>query len=212
MSRLAREDWPLWLLILATLGAGLVLLPRLHAPVPVHWGVDGKPNGFEAPLTAVLVQPLVAAGVYLLLAAVPAIDPRRASYAAFAPTYRIVRWLIVLLMVGVQSAVLLSAAGVPVPTGAAARAVLAVLLLVLGNSIGRVRPNWFIGIRTPWTLSSDEVWRDTHRLAAPCMVVAGLLSVPLVFVHAPWATAAEIGLLLAALLVPAAYSYFRYQR
>jgi uncharacterized membrane protein len=210
--RLAREDWPLWVLIPGVLAAGLLLLPRLPARVPVHWNLRGQPDGWQSPLTAAVMEPALAAGVYLLLVALPLIDPRRRNYAEFAPTLRIVRWLVVLLILGLHASVLAHAAGLPLAPAAGARAAVAVLLLVLGNSLPRVRPNWFIGIRTPWTLSSDAVWRDTHRFAGPCLVIAGLLCIPLVFVPAAWGGASELALVLAAVLVPAVYSYFRYQR
>jgi uncharacterized membrane protein len=82
-------------------------------------------------------------------------------------------------------------------------------LVLFGNFIGRLRPSWFIGIRTPWTLSSDVVWRRTHRLAGRLMVPAGLLAVLLaVVLPAPAAFAAAIVLLLGALLAPAAFSFY----
>ncbi len=205
------EDWPLWLLILAELAAGLILLPHLAGPVPVHFGLNGQPNRWQPAREAVLIMPLLTTVLYLVLLLGPLIDPRRRNYAAFGPTLRIVRWAIVLLLVAVQGAALASAAGTPLAGRTIPRVVAAVLLLVPGNSMGRLRPNWFFGIRTPWTLSSDEVWRDTHRLAGRCMVIAGLVAVPLVFVATLWATEASVGLLLTAVIVPAVYSYFRYR-
>ena len=85
----------------------------------------------------------------------------------------------------------------------------AAFLIVAGNVMGQVRPNWVVGIRTRWTLSSREVWRRTHRFAARLMVGAGLLSIPVAFLLPPAsAFAASIALLTSAMFLPVGYSYW----
>jgi uncharacterized membrane protein len=90
---------------------------------------------------------------------------------------------------------------------------LAAFLVVGGNYIGRVRPNWFVGIRTPWTLSDDDIWRRTHRLGGRLMVGCGALLVP-ASLALPIAQVlfALLALVTAALLPPAIYSYLLWRR
>ncbi len=79
----------------------------------------------------------------------------------------------------------------------------------MGNVMGKVRRNFYIGFRVPWTLASDRVWNDTHRLAAWVMVAAG--SIGFVLVIAGVSPGVAIGLLIVAMLIPAVYSFIHYK-
>jgi len=122
---------------------------------------------------AALFLPGVMLSVWLVLGVFPRIDPRRANYARFADTY----WLLgnaVLLTLLAAHGMLVS--GIE-PIDRLIVAAAGVLVTLLGNYLGRVEPNWFFGIRTPWTLESDVVWRRTHRTMGRVLFVAGLLLV-----------------------------------
>ena len=79
---------------------------------------------------------------------------------------------------------------------------------LLGNVMGKVRKNFYIGIRVPWTLASDRVWNDTHRLAAWLMVAGGILGFLLV-ISVPFAWL--IGVMLVTFLIPVVYSFVHYK-
>jgi len=83
------------------------------------------------------------------------------------------------------------------------------LLMFVGNYMGKIRKNFFIGIRTPWTLASDEVWAKTHRLGGWCMVAAGLAMAAGAFadVVTDWIVLIVVGIVL----IPVVYSYFAYR-
>ncbi len=166
-----------WLGLAAALVAALasaVLWRHLPPEVVTHWNLRGEPDGWSSRTFAALFGPLVILAVTLLFQVVPRIDPRRANYAKFIDVY----WFVangVILFITVLHLILLSA-GIGAPVGAPRllAGLLAVLMIVLGNLLGRIRPNWFIGVRTPWTLESAEVWRKTHRAAAWLFVLAGV--------------------------------------
>jgi uncharacterized membrane protein len=158
--------------------------PHLPARMVVHWGPAGQPDGWGSRWTGALLCPVLAAGIWLLLVGLRRIDPRRANYERFEGTYWLVVNLVVLLLAVVQVA-------------------------VVGP---KVRSNWWMGIRTPWTLSSERVWRDTHRLGGRTFVVGGLLTVGAVFLPARAASWVMLGALVLAAAVPVAYSYVRWRQ
>ena len=107
---------------------------------------------------------------------------------------------------------LLGFLGVAVEPGRGLRAVLAVVFVVLGNSMGKLRHNWFIGIRTPWTIANEEVWTRTHRLAAPIWVAGGLVQLAGAFVPGTPGEILFAAPLAAMTLVPIAYSYLAFRK
>jgi uncharacterized membrane protein len=161
-------------------------------------------------------------GTWLVLEMARRVDPRwlkRRPVEEGAPrtetegARETVECLIISFMAVVHVGLLLIGAGAFRDPSRILAILLAAFLLVLGNFMGRVRPNWFVGIRTPWTLSSDEVWRRTHRLAARLMVALGLVLFPLAAVLPDRAAlVASLTALLAAGLLPAAWSYVYWRR
>ena len=195
--------------------AGLVsawAYPRLPPQVATHWNLRGQPDGYSAKLWAVLLLPLVILGLRGLLSVLPRIDPKGENYRKFAHTY----WLIfngVILFMGVlHLAILGYGLGAPVRMDRVASAGLGILLIVVGNYLTRVEPNWFIGIRTPWTLSSDGVWRRTHRVGGWIFVVGGALIVLTLFVGAGAMMPILLGTIALVTAVPVVLSYLWWRR
>ena len=209
----------------AALAAGEALLSallwrRLPERVAVHWDLSGGANGFAPRLQAVLLGPSMLLGLGILLAVLYRTDPRRRSAPpADAPPREAsgTRWMVEVIVLGLVASLnaltILAAAGFVRDVGRALAIFLALMLLLLGNVIGRVRPSWFVGIRTPWTLSSDAVWRRTHRAAARAMFTAGVIALPCALwlpQHA--AQGVVLGLVLASTLGPAIASWFWWLR
>jgi immunity protein, SdpI family len=162
--------------MLATSLWGLVQVGP-DATVPVHWNVNGDPDGYASSLVAFAITPLIGLGVVALLAIVPRIEPRRMNLQRSAGAYRTVSISLVLLVAVIHAAVVLAALGTPVPMGLLVGAAVGLLFMVIGNVLATVRSNFLFGVRTPWTLSSDLSWDRTHRLVGRLFVVAGLLMV-----------------------------------
>ena len=149
--------------------------PRLPETVATHWNLQGTPDGYSSRLWAVAMMPLLTLGLTGLFNVLPKIDPRRENYAKFLDSY----WLIanaVLVFTGVADVLILAnGLGYTVQVDRLLPLGVGLLFAFLGNYLTRVEPNWFVGIRTPWTLSSDAVWRKTHRTAGWLFVVGGLV-------------------------------------
>ena len=149
------------------------------AQIPVHWSATGEVNRYGGRFEAFGVMPLLALGLSGLLAIAPKIDPRGRNLAKSGPLYLTV-WMGTLGLLFTSHLVLvLSATGhLNAESPLLPRILLiavALFLAIIGNLLGKARPNWFIGVRTPWTLSSDRSWDVTHRWTGRGFVATGLL-------------------------------------
>lgn len=199
-------------LIAAAAAASAIAWRRLPSSMPVHWNLAGEPDRHGGRLEGALLIPGMMLLIWALMRGLPKIDPRRANYEKMAGTYEHVITLTLLTMLLIHAAVLASGLGYGVPIGRIVPVAVGLLLMGLGNVLPRARPNWWFGVRTPWTLSSDRVWTRTHRVAGYSMFIAGLGLVAAAFVPAPWAQWALIGGVAAGAVIPAAYSYFAWRQ
>ena len=186
------------------------LYPQLPTQMPTHWDLQGHVNGTMPRFWGAAFPALMILALGILTPLLPWISPRRFEITPFAHIYGIVMLAIqgVMLVVGV--AVLLSGAGYALPMPTIAMLSVGALLMVLGNYMGKLRKNFFIGIRTPWTLASDAVWERTHRLGGWLFMLAGLVTMVGVLIGAPaWLMLTEI---VVAALIPCVYSFRVYRR
>jgi len=206
-----RKWYPAALIAMA-FGASAAVYTRLPARVPIHWDLHGHVDGWAGPLRAALLLPLLSLGVWLLLVALPRIDPRKENYAKFLGSYDLVIAATITLLVAVHMMVLAAGLGVSVPVARVAPVAIGALMVVLGNVLPRARPNWWFGIRTPWTLSNDRVWERTHRVGGYLMTLSGVVLILSALFAAPVARMAGIGAVLVASLVSYIYSYFAWKQ
>jgi uncharacterized membrane protein len=160
--------------IAAMLIVGFAVYLRLPERLPSHWNINGQVDGTMSRLAAVVFLPALTTVIWLLLLALPRIDPLRRSYAAFDSTLRLFINVIVLFMAVLYFAMLAAGLGWQFEVPRLIMICVGLLFAVLGNEMGRLKPNWFVGIRTPWTLADPEVWRRTHRVGGRVFFVAGL--------------------------------------
>jgi uncharacterized membrane protein len=149
--------------------------PQLPPTVATHWNLSGTPDGFSSRLTAVLIIPAIILGMTALFNALPKLDPRGENYAKFFGTYWLICNTVIAFTLIAHAMIVASGIGYPIRIDRLMPVGVGLLFIVLGNYLTRVEPNWFVGIRTPWTLSSDTVWRKTHRTGGYVMVLGGLL-------------------------------------
>ena len=198
------------LMILAALAATAVYYPDLPAAVPLHWDAEGHINRY-GPRSMLLLSGPGAMGATLLLGlALPSLSPRRFAVSSFTPTYSYVIAVLVAMFGALYALLLMAALGRGVPLPRALPGGLFVLLILIGNPLGKVRRNFFIGVRTPWTLASDRVWYATHRLAAKLMVASGVAGLLAVAAGAPHWLLLALGIGWA--VVPVLYSLMFYKR
>jgi uncharacterized membrane protein len=200
-------------LVLAAMWAfALVVFRRLPPEIPTHWNLAGEVDGWGPRFPAAFLAPAVATGTWLLMRFQAHVDPRRADVERSTPTRRLLAEILVGFMAVVQVLTLGIALGWPLDMGEAMWPLLGLLFVALGNYLPRVRPNWFLGVRTPWTLASDAVWRDTHRLAGWAFVAAGLMTAGAMFLPLRARPLVGMAALLLAAGVPLVYSFLRWRR
>lgn len=169
------DKWIIPAAIAAMLLIGLVLYPSLPEELPRQWGFDGQVSAYWPKLQAILFPPFLAAVIGGLTYILPKIDPRREQYAKFAPTYWRVQQATVIALLGIQI-ITLTQYDNPQMLNKFMLFAIALLLTFMGNELGRIRQTWFFGIRTPWTLADERVWRTTHRVGARFYVAVGVLN------------------------------------
>jgi uncharacterized membrane protein len=203
-----RSEWPQWGLL-----GGMFLLAALSwrsAPerISVHWGLDGAVDRWGGRVEGLLGPPLIALGLYLLLLWLPRVDPGQANYRTFAGPYRFIRLATLALLAALYSALVLSLRGVAIDMARVAPLLAGTLLVAIGSVSGKVRPNWFVGVRTPWTLSSKLAWTKTQCLGGWILIADGLLlAVAGVVFRSASAIGAALGALVGSLLLLYIYSW-----
>lgn len=190
--------------------AAVWLYPQLPAQVPAHWDLQGHVTGSMPRFWGAAFPGLMILMLGILTPLLPLISPRQFAITPFAHVYGIVMLATQGAMLVIGLSALLSSAGYALPMPTTVLLAAGVLLMVLGNYMGKLRKNFFIGIRTPWTLASDAVWERTHRLGGWLFMLAGLAMVAGVLVGAPaWMPLITI---VAAALIPCVYSFWIYRR
>jgi uncharacterized membrane protein len=199
-------------LIAAMFVLGAIAWPQAPDRIPIHWGFSGEPDNYAGKVFGLFGGPMISLGIYGLLLILPRIDPRRRNYELFWGKYLIIRTLIITVLAGIQLVTFLWAIGVEINMNLAVFMIVGFLLIFTGNYMGKLRPTWFVGIRTPWTLSSKESWNKTHRLGGRLFVLFGLALVIAAPFQVKWAFYAIAGTGGAALLFLYVYSYLIWKK
>lgn len=162
-------------IVAAMTAASVWAWPRLgETPMPIHYGLHG-PDGFAPASVALWVLPGVALTLSLLLGVMPGVMPKKGRLERSAVGYQSV-WLAVVALLAVSHGVgIASALGAPVNAARLVAIAAGVILVVFGNVMGKLRYNFVVGVRNPWTLASERVWDQTHRFLGPWFVGWGVL-------------------------------------
>jgi uncharacterized membrane protein len=206
------RKWLAPLLIVATVAFTVAVYSRLPERMAVHWGLHGEVNRYGSRAEGAFLLPAAMLVVWLLLRFLPLIDPRRANYAKFSDTYDLVVNSLVVLFAVMHVALLGSALGWPISMGRVVPALVGLQFIILGNALPRARPNWWFGIRTPWTLSNDRVWTRTHRVGGYLLAGAGLVLLVAAALPSTWTLALGVAAVASAGFGSLVYSYFAWKQ
>jgi len=197
---------------LLTLVAWLIALPHLPATMSIHWGANGEANGFATKINAMILTVGIMVLIYFIIAFVPRIDPRKENYKYFSKTYNIVLNAVLLLFFFVNMSTILQGLGYNVPMSYIAPIMAGLVFIIIGNYLQRVRSNYFMGIRTPWTLSNETVWKKTHRLSGKIFFIGGLLILISAFLPDGYKSVIMWGSIVLCVAIPYLYSYLAYKK
>jgi uncharacterized membrane protein len=207
-----RRELPSLLLLALMLGLLVTTWPVAADRVPVHWNAAGEIDRYGSKAMGLLLPPLIGLGLYLLLLFAPRVDPGRANYANFSDTYLVIRTAVLGTVALFYGVACLSARGRSVSMEVVAPLAVGTLFVVLGSVMGKIRPNWFVGIRTPWTISSKDAWVRTHRLGGWLFLALGLAFIVNGLTARRWTGEWIVGAVLAMVVILFAYSYFVWRR
>ena len=200
-------------MIAAATFAGLALWNRLPDPMASHWNVNDQVDGYTSRFWGVFLVPLMTLGMLLLFLVIPNIDPLKANIAQFRETFNLFITLIVVFMIYVYILSLRWNLGyTDLGMSQAMLPAMGILFIFVGYLLRKAKRNFFIGIRTPWTLSSDRVWDETHRLGAVLFMISGVLAIIGSFFGGNTAFWMLFIPIIGSTLITLVYSYVLYQR
>ena len=201
------------IMIAAATLAGLLLWNRLPDPMASHWNINDQVDGFMPKFWGVFLLPLITLGVSMLFIAVPSIDPLKANIAQFRDIFNLFIVLIVGFMLYLYGLTLAWNLGnTDFRMSGAMLPAIGLLFIFLGFLMRQAKRNFFIGIRTPWTLSNDTVWNETHRVGAVLFMISGVLAFIGGFFGGTIAFWMMFAPLIGSTLFLLVYSYLLYQR
>lgn len=162
-----------WAVVLGMWIAALLVSDSLPERIPVHWNIDGEVDRYGGKWEVTVLIPLLATILGVGLFLVPRID-RRADFAPSMAAFSAMRLGVVAVLAVVHACLLAVAAGKRVDVVAVVFVAVGLLLSVVGNLMGKLRRNWFAGVRTPWTRCSSLSWQKSNRLGGPLLMISGL--------------------------------------
>ena len=186
----------------------------LPSIVPTHFGIDGKPNGYSGKSSLVWILGLVAlisGGCYLLIKYLPKIDPKKTAGMA-SGKLRNIALAVVALMAAIMISIVYSGIHGIFSFSRILNPLLGIFFTIVGNLMYNIKPNYFVGVRIPWTLENEDNWRATHRVAGVLWVIGGLLiTIFTLFLPAQTGESFFMGSTAILVLVPIIYTfnYFR---
>lgn len=198
--------------------AAIAIAAAMNLPddvrLPIHWDLSGRPDNWADKWTALLMPAGMTAALSLLFWFLPSLEPRTRNLSRSQALY-LWGWVALLLLgIVIQVATLSTAFDWGLPTHRLIIGACGLMFLIIGNLLAKSRRMYMIGVRTPWTLASEEVWVRTHRLAGKLMVLAGLITFIAAFLPLPpeWLAMLLLVSIAVAAVIPVVYSYLLWRR
>ncbi|MBS6374873.1 MAG: SdpI family protein [Erysipelotrichaceae bacterium] len=207
-----KKYWFIITLCILMLGAGALTYPSLPSKIPIHFDIHGQIDGYCDKIY-IFAIPLMTAILSAVMAFLPHLDPHKANYAKFQKSYDAFINVFA-LFISMMFAITMYSAYYPNSLDVPMIITLAVGLLVswIGNVMPKFRWNYFIGIRCPWTLASEQVWFLTHRFAGKVWMIGGLLIIAGAFLPPMISFLYLITVVLMMSFIPMIYAYLKYQK
>lgn len=197
------------LIILLLLGT-IVSYTVLPQEIVSHWNAAGKPDSStQKPI--IFLVPLLAIGLFAVFLILPKIDPFKKNYKKFADAYEQFIFIILLFMAFLQAFTVSWNLGIELNVGAVMAIAFAVLVYFIGDLLEKSERNWFIGVRTPWTISSDKNWKKTNQLGGKLYKLSSIICL-LSLLIADYAIFIIVGVLIAISIYLFIYSYVEYSK
>jgi uncharacterized membrane protein len=162
--------------LIITFTLTIAIYPTAPDRIVSHWNAAGQADGYMSKFWGLFLVPLIMTGFVVLLAVLPRIDPHKKNYEKFQDYYDGFILLFVLFLLAIQVQIILWSIGYQISPNLTFPLLIGMLFIYIGFLLGHAEQNWFVGIRTPWTLSSATVWKKTHELGGKLFKIAGVIS------------------------------------
>ena len=186
---------------------GLLLWNRLPDMIATHFGSDNTVDGWSSKPFAVFGLPLILLAIHLLCVFVTSADPKRKNISD--KFFKWILWIVPIISVAACLACYAVSLGVNVDMGMTVNILVGIVFIIVGNYMHKVKQNYTVGIKLPWTLNSEENWNRTHRMASWFWMIAGIIFIVNAILQIEWFI---IPVLVILLVVPIVYSYLLYRK
>jgi len=176
-----------------------------------HWNFQGRVDNYVSKFWGLLMIPLLSASMFLLFIIIPKIDPLKHNIEKFRKYYDYFMVLMLLFLLYIYALILIWNMGIIFNMTQAISPAFGILFFYIGILVENAKRNWFVGIRTPWTLSNEKVWNKTHKLGGKLFKIAALVAF-LGFIFTKYAVFFLIVPIVLVAVYTLVYSYFEYQR
>lgn len=212
MNKYLKESmlWVIMLLPFVYLANVWNILPE---QVPTHFNMDGNADDWSSKTSLIYIIGGMVFGLYFLFLIIPVIDPKK-KIEQMGDKYFTLRLMLTIFFSLLAIFIVYSGKEGDIKHPNFLFALIGILFTMLGNYFQTVRPNYFIGIRTPWTLESENVWKSTHRLGGKIWMVGGILIAVLAFIISNNSLYSIIfGIIIFVMaVVPIVHSYLAYKK
>ncbi len=164
------------LLAILVLGFGLIMQSRFPQPMAIHWGESGQADGYGSNFTGIWLIPIMVVGLSLLLKVIPSIDPLKENIRKFIGEYNLFVFMFAVFMLYIQMLALAYNLDWINNINPYIMPALGVFMIFVGQLVSKARRNYFIGIRTPWTLQDERVWDETHKQGGLAFKISGIIA------------------------------------
>jgi len=198
-------------IILLSFAIGIYYYPQMPEKLASHWNAQGQVDGYTSKFWGLFLMPIISVGMLLLFILIPRIDPLKSNIQQFRKYFD---GFVVLIMVFLFYLYLLTIfwnSGYTFNMITFLSPAFAILFYYSGILIENAKRNWFIGIRTPWTMSSDKVWDKTHKIGGKLFKIAGVVTLLAIFFET-YAIYIIVVPLIMVSIYTVVYSYFEYQK
>jgi uncharacterized membrane protein len=203
------EIWSI-IIVLTTVVSSFYFYAHFPERVVTHWGFMGEPNGWSSRAGGAFGVMAIVPGMYLMFLLLPLLDPKKERYMEFAKVFHLFKNVLLTFIAAIYALSSLYNIGYPVQIQFWVPWLVGLLMIFMGNYLGKIKPNWFVGIRTPWTLSSENVWYKTHRVGGWAFILFGVCIIISPNLRQTWGTGLFTGGAIVCIFGTVLYSYILY--
>ena len=171
-----KSELAILFLILISLAAAFILLPRMPDQMASHWGTEGNVDSYMSRFWGLFMMPIIAAFILILFIIIPKIDPLKTNIKKFRKYYDSFMVLITIFLLYIYALTLAWNLNYTFNMNRMITPAIGLIIYYAGILTENAKRNWFIGIRTPWTLSSPKVWDKTNKLGGKLFKIAGVIA------------------------------------